>query len=128
MQDETTQSMDKGVIPLVKRFNDALNARDVDLMMRLMTPSCVFENTAPAPDGTRYEGQQAVRAFWESFFRDSTQAAIEIEEIIDCGDRCVMRWSYGWVDGQGQAGHIRGIDLYRVENGLIAEKLSYVKG
>jgi steroid delta-isomerase-like uncharacterized protein len=112
----------------VRHFNDALNARDVDGMMRLMTPDCVFENTDPPPDGARYQGQAEVRAFWESFFQDSTQAAIEIEEIFASGARCVMRWTYRWTGLNGQSGHIRGVDVYRLEHGLIAEKLSYVKG
>ena len=115
-------------IRVVRRFNDALNARDVDGMMRLMTPDCVFENTDPPPDGDRYQGQAEVRAFWEGFFKSSSQAAIEIEEIFSSGERCVMRWVYRWTDWNGQAGHIRGVDVYRLERGLIAEKLSYVKG
>ena len=115
-------------LDVVRRFNDALNARDVDGMMRLMTPDCVFENTDPPPDGARSQGQAEVRAFWESFFQGSTQAAIEIEEIFASGDRCVMRWTYRWTDLNGQPGHVRGVDLYRLERGLIAEKLSYVKG
>ena len=118
----------EGAIRLVRRFNDALNARDVDGMMRRMTPDCVFENTDPPPDGARYQGQAEVRAFWESFFQGSAQAAIEIEEIFACGERCVMRWTYRWTDLSGQSGHIRGVDVYRLERGLIAEKLSYVKG
>lgn len=115
-------------VSIVILFNEALNARDVDGMMRLMTEGCVFENTYPPPDGTRYEGQTAVRQFWEEFFRSAVQASIEIEELLACGDRCVMRWTYRWVDAAGTVGHIRGIDLYRFEAGLIAEKLSYVKG
>jgi uncharacterized protein (TIGR02246 family) len=115
-------------VRVVQRFNDALNARDVDGMMRLMTPDCVFENTDPAPDGARYQGQAEVRAFWESFFQGSAQAAIETEEIFAAAERCVMRWTYRWTDLSGQAGHIRGVDVYRLERGLIAEKLSYVKG
>jgi len=39
-----------------------------------------------------------------------------------------MRWRYSWEDEHGQPGHIRGVDVYRMEDGLIAEKLSYVKG
>jgi uncharacterized protein (TIGR02246 family) len=113
---------------VVRRFNDALNARDVEGMMRLMTPDCVFENTEPPPDGARYQGQAAVRAFWEGFFQGAAQAAIEIEELFASGERCVMRWTYRWIDLSGQSGHIRGVDIYRLERGLIAEKLSYVKG
>jgi len=125
-------AMDRSVadstIQLVVSFNDALNAHEVNTMMRLMTEDCVFENTDPAPDGTRYEGQQSVRAFWEGFFRTSREPRIEIEEILALGDRCIMRWTYHWVDTRGRPGHVRGVDIYKVRGGLIAEKLSYVKG
>jgi uncharacterized protein (TIGR02246 family) len=116
------------IIDLVRHFNDALNTGDVDGMMRLMTDDCVFENTAPPPDGTRFAGQAAVRAFWEAFVAGSSHARIEIEEIAAFDDRCVMRWIYSWVGRDGAAGHIRGIDLYRVRDGRISEKFSYVKG
>jgi len=113
---------------LIIQFNDALNAHDVDAMMKLMSEDCSFENTYPPPDGTRLMGQAAVRAFWEGFFADSRAAVIEVEEIFACADRCVMRWTYRWIDAAGQPGHVRGVDVYRVRNGRIAEKLSYVKG
>jgi uncharacterized OsmC-like protein/ketosteroid isomerase-like protein len=113
---------------LVIRFNEALNARDVDAMMHLMTEDCLFENTYPAPDGMRCEGRQAVRLFWEDFFRSTREPRIEVEEIFESGDRCIMRWVYHWMDSQGKPGHIRGVDIYKVKDSLIAEKLSYVKG
>ena len=113
---------------LILRFNDALNARDLETMMALQTEDCVFENTYPPPDGARYVGQSAVRSFWGDFFRSSAESHIEVEEIFALGERVVMRWVYRWLDEQGQEGHIRGVDLYRLRDGLIAEKLSYVKG
>jgi uncharacterized protein (TIGR02246 family) len=113
---------------VVLRLNDALNARDLDGMMALMTPDCVFENTFPPPDGARFEGQAAVRAFWEQFFQGSAAATIEPEELFTAGNRCVMRWVYRWVDAAGTPGHVRGVDLYTIAEGLIAAKLSYVKG
>lgn len=115
-------------IEAVQRFNDALNARDLDGMMQWLTPDTVFENTYPPPDGARYAGQTAVRAFWEEFFRGAAQARIDIEEIFGAGERCVMRWTYHWTAPDGRAGRIRGVDVYRLRDGLIAEKLSYVKG
>ena len=115
-------------LAVVVRFNDALNARDIDAAMRLMTEDCVFENTYPAPAGTRYSGQAAVRGFWEDFLRGSAEARFEIEEVFGTADRVVMRWKYHWIDRQEQAGHLRGVDVYTITAGLIAEKLSYVKG
>jgi ketosteroid isomerase-like protein len=114
---------------VVMEFNEAFNRHDVSGMMQLMTEDCVFENTDPGPDGTRYSGKKAVTQFWEDFFRQSPSAHIEIEEIFGMGNnRCVMRWRYQWVDAAGKEGHVRGVDIFRVRDGLISEKLSYVKG
>jgi ketosteroid isomerase-like protein len=113
---------------LILAFNEAFNRHDVPAMMQMMSDDCVFENTHPAPDGTRYAGRAAVAQFWEDFFRQSPRAHIDIEEIFGLGERCVMRWRYSWVDAAGQKGHVRGVDLYRVRDGFIREKLSYVKG
>lgn len=121
-------SKDEAAIHLVLEFNEAFNRHDVTSMMQLMSDDCVFENTAPAPDGTVYLGKAAVTDFWQTFFRQSSQAHIEIEEIFGLGERCIMRWRYSWIDEAGQPGHIRGVDLFRVRNGKIQEKRSYVKG
>jgi ketosteroid isomerase-like protein len=95
--------------------------------MEAMTDDCVFENTRPAPDGARYAGRQAVRECWEQFFRSSPFARFDAEETFASGDRCVVRWIYTWIK-DGKQGHVRGIDVFRVRDGKVAEKLSYVKG
>jgi ketosteroid isomerase-like protein len=60
--------------------------------MAAMTEDCVFDNIPP-PDGERYEGQTAVRSFWERFFAESPHAVFE-EESIAASDRCIVRWLY----------------------------------
>jgi steroid delta-isomerase-like uncharacterized protein len=113
---------------LLDRFNEAFNRHDAEGMMALMAEDCVFENTYPAPDGTRYQGQESVKVFWEEFFRSSPQARIVIEEMFVHDDRGVQLWTYHWVDEEGIPGHVRGVDVFRFQAGKIAEKLSYVKG
>lgn len=113
---------------LLDKFNSAFNRHDISGMMALMTDDCVFENTFPPPDGTRYEGQVAVQQFWKAFFQSSPQANIEIEDMFVGDGWAVQRWIYHWVDAQGIAGHVRGVDVFRFLEGRIAEKLSYVKG
>ena len=107
----------------VARFNEAFNSRDVAAVMERMTDDCVFESTGPAPDGQRHEGRQAVHAVWEEFFASSPSARFTTEESVVAGDRATVRWRYDW-DG----GHVRGVDVLRLRDGLVAEKLSYVKG
>ena len=116
-------------VRIVLEFNEAFNRHDVAGMMQLMSDDCVFENTDPAPDGTRYSGKEAVTQFWQDFFHESPQAHIDIEEVFGQGNnRCIMRWKYSWVDAAGQKGYVRGVDIFQVRDGLISEKLSYVKG
>ena len=45
------------------------------------------------------------------------------EDVIEAGDRVVARWRYDF-----GGGHVRGVDVFTVRDGLVAEKLSYVKG
>jgi ketosteroid isomerase-like protein len=112
----------------IERFNEAFNRHHVDDIMALMTADCIFENTDPAPDGTRHEGQAAVRAVWEQFFKQSPHAHFETEEDFYAGDRGVVRWLYRWVEADGTPGHVRGVDIITVRDGKVAAKLAYVKG
>ena len=108
-------------------FHAAFNRHDVGAIMALMSDDCVFENTFPAPDGTRIEGHEAVRQTWEELFRDSPHAHFAVEELFAAGDRAVVRWRYSWSEASG-GGHVRGVDILRIRDGLVIEKLSYVKG
>ena len=69
MDAKTAETLDT-----IERFNEAFNRHDVDAVMALMTDDVVFENTSPPPDGERFAGQAAVRAFWEQFFASSPRA------------------------------------------------------
>jgi ketosteroid isomerase-like protein len=113
---------DADAMAIVERFGAAWAAHDLDGTLALVTADCVFEATGPAPDGTRHVGKDAIRAAWAEIFAD-TASRFEPEETFTAGDRVVQRWRYSW-DG----GHIRGVDVFRVRDGLVAEKLSYVKG
>ncbi|GAB3769072.1 uncharacterized protein (TIGR03086 family) [Nocardioides ginsengisegetis] len=110
------------------RFSAAFGRGDVDAIMALMTDDVVFEATGPAPDGTRHEGADAVRAVWVELFGQTPNAAFTEEESFVAGDRAVLRWRFDWTDESGAPGHVRGTDLMRLRDGLVAEKLSYVKG
>jgi hypothetical protein len=109
-------------VAAVARFAAAFDSRDVDAVMATMTDDCIFESTDP-PAGRRHQGKAAVRAAWTEFFRASGGARFEAEEQFAVDDRMVVRWRYTWGDG-----YVRGVDVFRVRDGLVAEKLSYVKG
>lgn len=111
----------------VARFGAAFDRQDVAAVLATMTSEPVFESTAP-PDGIRFEGRPAVRDAFGDVFAAAPGGVFETEEVFVCGDRAVVRWRYTWHDGQGPGGHVRGIDVFRVQDRLVAEKISYVKG
>jgi ketosteroid isomerase-like protein len=129
MQNEPSlDNQNDQTLAAILHFHATFNTHDVDAIMQLMSDDCVFENTFPAPDGARLVGQSAVRAAWEALFRDSPQAAFSIEEAFAAGERGVIRWTYTWGAPTAAAGHVRGVDILRVRDGKVTEKLSYVKG
>ncbi len=114
------RSMD--AVAAVEMFGEAWASHDLERTLSLITEDCVFDATGPAPDGTRSVGRAAIRDAWGPIFADST-SLFEVESTFVLGDHVVQQWRYSWADG-----HVRGIDLFRVEGNLIAEKHSYVKG
>jgi ketosteroid isomerase-like protein len=112
---------------IVERFNDAINKQDLPVVAELLHDRTVFENTNPAPDGTRLEGKEAVLAFWAKWFANNPGARFEAEEVIVAGDRCIVRWIYRKMR-DGKPWHVRGVDVFTVRDGRILAKLSYVKG
>ena len=111
----------------IENFNLAFNRHDVDAVMNLMTEDCIFENTNTPPDGIRLEGAAVVREFWKQFFTAPPDAHFEAEEILAVGNRCVVRWIYHKTK-EGNPWHLRGVDIFKVVDGKVAEKLAYVKG
>jgi hypothetical protein len=107
---------------VVDQFNQAWNDHDLSAALALISEDCVFESTAPAPDGARAVGKSAIRAAWAPIFADAS-ARFTIEESFSAGTRLVQRWRYDWIGG-----HIRGVDVIAVQEGLVTEKLAYVKG
>ena len=110
------------------RFSAAFGSGDVDAIMARMTQDCVFESTGPAPDGQRHEGQDAVRAVWEELFGNTQDPKFTDEDAFLSGDRALVRWRFTWTNDDGSEGHVRGVDVLRLRDGLVSEKLSYVKG
>jgi len=109
-------------LEVVERFGAAWADHDLDGALELVTEDCVFDATGPAPDGVRHVGRAALRQAWDPIFSDRA-SRFEAEETFAAGDRVVQLWRYTW-DG----GHVRGVDVFRVRDGKVTEKLSYVKG
>lgn len=110
-----------GAEAVVQRFNAAWSTHDLPATLALISEDCVFESTSP-PDGERHVGRLAIAAAWKAIFDDKA-SRFTVEDSFAAGPQVFQRWRYDW-DG----GHIRGIDVFTVRDGLITGKLAYVKG
>lgn len=82
-------------------------------------------STPPRRTASSTRPRRRAAAFGELL--DSTPSAtFEVEGGTVSGDRVVVQWRYDWQERGG--GHVRGIDLFTVVAGRVAEKHSYVKG
>ena len=120
MNDGRTDLTDS--LAVVEAFGAAWADHDLAAALAMLTEDCLFDSTGPAPDGTRHVGRDAVGEAWQAIF-DDPDSRFEPEETFAAGDRVVQLWRYSWADG-----HIRGVDVFKVRDGLVAEKRSYVKG
>src|SRR3954467_3024939 len=57
-------------LQVVQDFGAAWADHDLDRALELVTEDCVFDNTAPAPDGTLHVGRDALRRAWQPIFDD----------------------------------------------------------
>src|SRR5262245_34480131 len=111
----------------IEEFSATVNRQDADALAATLTDDTVFENTSPPPDGQRIVGRAAVVAFWREWFSHNTGATFEAEDVFVSGDRATVQWIYR-KQRDGRPWHLRGVDLFTVRDGKIAEKLAYVKG
>jgi ketosteroid isomerase-like protein len=107
---------------VVEAFGAAWADHDLDAALALITDDCVFDGTGPAPDGSRHVGPDEIRRAWKGIF-DDVNSRFTAEDTFSAGDRVVQLWRYDWGDG-----HVRGVDVFRVRDGRVSEKFSYVKG
>jgi ketosteroid isomerase-like protein len=109
-------------LDIIDAFGAAWAAHDLDAALAFLTDDCLFDSTEPAPDGSRFVGPDAIRGAWQPIF-DDPATTFTAEETFAAGDRVVQLWRFDW-----EGGHVRGVDVFRLLDGKIAEKLSYVKG
>jgi ketosteroid isomerase-like protein len=109
---------------VVRRFLAAFQSRDATALRELVATDCIMEAIQPAPDGLRVEGYEANVAFWQAMIADPS-GSFEVEDVVISGDRATNRWRYRF--GASQQQSLRGVTLFRVRDGKIAEALAYAK-
>jgi hypothetical protein len=107
---------------LMERFNAVFLQHEPIALSSMIAEDCVIEKINSAPDGDRCVGRDACVALW-SEIATAPGTRFELEETFAMGDRAIIRWRL-W---RNDSTSIRGVNLMRVRDGLIAEAMGYVK-
>ncbi|MFG6476785.1 ester cyclase [Microbacterium sp. P06] len=100
-----------------------MNTHNADLVDLFIAEDYINHNVVVA------DGREANRKFWTMFFAGLPDVTVAVEDFIVSGDRIVGRFVYrGTHNGElmgipatGAQVEMRSIDIWRVENGLVAE-------
>ena len=110
---------------LVVRFTEAFNRDDLDGVLSFMAEDAIYDEF----NGRRSRGKQAIReAFVPQFRGDFGRIRFQTEDLFvdpESG-KALIRWLCV-LEGDGQSGAWRGLDILHFENGLLAEKHTYAK-
>ena len=104
------QRTDPATIGIVQRYNESFNQGEVDGVMAAMTGDCVVETPIPPPDGSRFQGQEAVRALRRDFIQSTSNIEFATEDMFASGDWCLVPWLFTRVGQDGQSSRVRSVD------------------
>ena len=113
---------------LLAAYAAAWNRHDLDAIMSMMTPDCVFETSAgPDPCGRRFVGREAVRAAIAEIFASLPDIRFIASRHFSAGDRGASEWTMIATRADGRRIEACGCDLFEFEEGKIRRKDSYRK-
>jgi ketosteroid isomerase-like protein len=116
------------MIEFLEQFADAWNRHDLDALMSMMTPDCVFEASGGNfVNGTRSEGQVDVRAAFADVFEQFPDAHWGGARHVVSGDRGFSEWTFTGTLSNGSRVEVNGCDLFTFRDNKIAIKNSYRK-
>lgn len=120
--------MDDPTLQLLSDYADAWNDHDLDRVMALMTPDCVFQaGGGPEPHGSRYEGAEAVRERFQEVWAFFPDARWNEARHFASGDRALSEWRFTGTDRDGNCVEVNGCDLFTLRDGRIAIKDTFLK-
>lgn len=108
---------------LVQHFVDMINNHDVSTMPEHTAAGHIDHNPGVA------DGIDANRAFWAGVFSAFPDIKVVVHDVVAEGDRVAGRFEYTathqgpflGIPASGRTVSFQSIDIWRVENGLLAE-------
>ncbi len=126
----TTETKTKRVVDeqLMKEISAAFNSRDSDRIASYFKDDAVFYLARGSePTGRPLRGKDVIRKAMADRFKVIPDMRWEHKEYIFAGDHAISVWIVKGVSADGEVLNYQGCDIYRFEDGLIADKDTYWK-
>jgi uncharacterized protein len=81
-------------VEVVRRMYDAWNRRDFDEAVELLAPDIEWQMPPNLPDAETWRGSDDVARGLETFLESWSELRVEVQELIDAGDRVVALVRY----------------------------------
>ena len=75
---------------VIRRWVDAFNRRDIDSLIAQLDPDVELHEWPTAPGSQSYRGPDQIQAAVDSWFEVWDWMQIEIEDIVEAGDRMLV--------------------------------------
>jgi len=109
-------------------FGEAWNRHDADLLMTYMVDECSYQASfGPDPDGSSFEGRDAVREGYARFFARYPDGIFSDSRVFVAGERGASEWTFTATGPDGVRTSVRGCDLFEFIGDKIARKDAFRK-
>ena len=114
-------------VEIVRASYEAVNRGENDLAFSYCHPEIEFHTYTLSPEAGMYRGKEAVRQYNEHLWAQFESLRIEVQELVDAGDRVVVvSTQHAIPKGGGQQEiHVHMAEVWTVRDGLLAERHSY---
>ena len=119
----------KEIYEALTGWQDAWDNHDLEGVMELLHKNILFENWT----GAQVTGKENLRKAWAPWFEDHGGFHFTTEDIFidEAEQKALVRWILDWpsrISGhEGRQEIRRGVDIIRLQDGKIIEKLTYSK-
>ena len=112
---------DQTALSVVKRFMDAWDAKDYQVLENIVAGECIFRSSVGAEPGETVVGKVAVLARMRDMIAEETENESDSGRFWSVDGQVFAEWSYQSVNSDGRAVTVRGMDRIHVVDGKIME-------
>ena len=118
--------MSQETVEIVRAVYAAVERGDLAATESYIHPDIEFHTYINAPEAGVYLGKEAVQRYNETLFAQFETLRIEVEELVDAGDRVIVVTTQHAVPKGGENEiEVRMAEVWTVRDGLLAERHSY---